>query len=98
LTLILPVDFGRHLRTKRNVKKSAGTLTFVERRLESQSSMAQRRSLLLISTKQPKTPKLRLKSCKQLIARLRLLKIRSRSNCTKRRLLHDEWKESGLRS
>ena len=67
------MDFGRHLLIRKSIKRSVETLIYIERRLESQSFIALRRSLLPTNIKQPKTPKLRLKSCKQLIVRLKLL-------------------------
>jgi hypothetical protein len=47
-----------------------GESIYVERKLGSQSFGALAKSLLLIGIKQQKTPKLRLKSCKQSIERV----------------------------
>jgi hypothetical protein len=81
LTTIPSVDFDGHLLTNKNAKQSVGTLIYVERKLGSQNFGALVKSLLPISIRQHKMPKLRLKSCKQLIVRQGQLQIRYRKSC-----------------
>jgi hypothetical protein len=75
------MDFDGHLLTNKNAKRSVRTLIYVETKLESQNFRALVKSLLLISIRQHKMPKLRLKSCKQLIVRQGQLQTRYRKSC-----------------